>query len=104
MSAPGHQVAQAKPWGVNCPHWSALLPQGACAMGGHQLGGALGSFCRRVGGQWAQNSGGSAGKDTISTPPLHENSTDEGSEKADASSGSDSTSSSSEDSDSSNED
>ncbi|XP_028931704.1 chromodomain-helicase-DNA-binding protein 9 isoform X3 [Ornithorhynchus anatinus] len=35
---------------------------------------------------------------------LHENSTDEGSEKADASSGSDSTSSSSEDSDSSNED
>lgn len=36
--------------------------------------------------------------------PLHENSTDEGSEKADASSGSDSTSSSSEDSDSSNED
>ena len=36
--------------------------------------------------------------------PLNENSTDEGSEKADASSGSDSTSSSSEDSDSSNED
>lgn len=67
MSAPGHQVAQVKPWGVNCPHWSTLLPQGACAMGGHQLGGALGSSCRRVGGQRAQDSGGSAGKDTLST-------------------------------------
>lgn len=64
VSAPGHQV---KPWGANCPHWSTLLPQGACAVGVHQLGGALGSSCRRVGGQRAQDSGGSAEKDTIST-------------------------------------